>query len=99
MLALKPRLLSFEQAAAVPLVFITAWEALHDRTRITQDQIVLIHASAGGVGHAAIQLAKQAGARVITTISNEEKAAFVKRLGADLIINYHTQDIIAEVMR
>lgn len=99
LLALKPRTLSFEQAAAAPLVFITAWEALHNRARITRDQIVLIHAGAGGVGHAAIQLAKQAGARVITTVSNEEKAAFVKQLGADLIINYRTQDIIAEVMR
>jgi NADPH2:quinone reductase len=57
LLALKPRSLSFEQAAAVPLVFITAWEALHDRARIAQDHIVLIHAGAGGVGHAAIQLA------------------------------------------
>ena len=99
MLALKPRLLSFEQEAAAPLVFITAWEALHDRARIAPDQIVLIHAGAGGVGHAAIQLAKQAGAHVITTVSNEEKAAFVKQLGADLIINYRIQDVIAEVMR
>jgi len=99
LLALKPHTLSFEQAAAVPLVFITAWEALHDRARISPDQIVLIHAGAGGVGHAAIQLAKQAGARVITTVSNEEKAAFVKQLGADLIINYRTQDVITEVMR
>ncbi|HMW20903.1 MAG TPA: zinc-binding dehydrogenase [Nitrosomonas sp.] len=99
LLALKPRTLSFEQAVAAPLVFITAWEALHDRARIMHDQIVLIHAGAGGVGHAAIQLAKQAGARVITTVSNEEKAAFVKQLGADLIINYRTQDVIAEVMR
>ncbi len=99
LLALKPRTLSFEQAAAAPLVFITAWEALHDRARIMHDQIVLIHAGAGGVGHAAIQLAKQAGARVITTVSNEEKAAFVKQLGADLIINYRTQDVITEVMR
>ncbi len=69
-----------------------------DRTRITQDQIVLIHAGAGGVGHAAIQLAKQAGVRVITAVSNEEKSAFVKQLGADFIINYRTQDVIAEVM-
>lgn len=99
LLALKPRTLSFEQAAAAPLVFITAWEALHDRARISPDQIVLIHAGAGGVGHAAIQLAKQAGARVITTVSNEEKAAFVKQLGADLIINYRTQDVITEIMR
>ena len=99
LLALKPRALSFEQAAAVPLVFITAWEALHDRARVAPDQIVLIHAGAGGVGHAAIQLAKLAGTRVITTVSNEEKANFVKQLGANLIINYRTQDVIAEVMR
>lgn len=99
LLALKPRSLSFEQAAAVPLVFITAWEALHDRARIAQDHIVLIHAGAGGVGHAAIQLAKLAGARVITTVSTEAKANFVKRLGADLVINYRSQDVVAEVLR
>lgn len=98
LLALKPHSLSFEQAAAAPLIFITAWEALHDRARITQDQTVLIHAGAGGVGHAAIQLAKLAGANVITTVSNEDKANFVKRLGADLIINYKIQDVVAEVL-
>lgn len=97
LLALKPRSLSFEQAATAPLVFITAWEALHDRARITSGQTVLIHAGAGGVGHAAIQLAKLAGAQVITTVSNEEKASFVKRLGADKIINYLTQDVVTEV--
>ncbi|SDT91493.1 zinc-binding dehydrogenase [Nitrosomonas ureae] len=99
LLALKPRSLSFEQAAAVPLVFITAWEALHDRAHIAQDHIVLIHAGAGGVGHAAIQLAKLAGAHVIATVSTEAKANFVKRLGADLVINYRSQDVIAEVLR
>ncbi|MBP6365941.1 MAG: zinc-dependent alcohol dehydrogenase family protein [Nitrosomonas sp.] len=99
LLALKPHSLSFEQAAAAPLVLITAWEALHDRARITGGQTVLIHAGAGGVGHVAIQLAKLAGARVITTVSNAEKAGFVKRLGADQIIHYPTQDVIAEVLQ
>lgn len=99
LLALKPHALSFEQAAAAPLVFITAWEALHNRTRITRDQTVLIHAGAGGVGHAAIQLAKLAGAKVITTVSGEEKANFVRRLGADKIINYRIQNIVAEVLQ
>ncbi|MBA3756452.1 MAG: zinc-binding dehydrogenase [Nitrosomonas sp.] len=97
LLALKPQSLSFAQAAAVPLVFITAWEALYDRAHIANDQTILIHAGAGGVGHAAIQLAKLAGAKVITTVSSEEKTNFVKRLGADKIIHYPTQDIIAEV--
>lgn len=96
--ALKPRALSFEQAAAAPLVFITAWEALHDRARITSGQTVLIHAGAGGVGHAAIQLAKLAGARVITTVSNEEKADLARQLGADQVINYRTHDVVAEVL-
>lgn len=99
LLALKPRSLSFEQAAAAPLVFITAWEALHDRARMTSGQTVLIHAGAGGVGHAAIQLAKLAGAKVITTVSNAEKAQFVQQLGADFIINYRTHDVAAEVLR
>lgn len=99
LLALKPRSLSFEQAAAAPLVFITAWEALHDRAGITSGQTVLIHAGAGGVGHAAIQLAKLAGANVITTVSNEDKAHFVQQLGADLIINYRTHDVAAEVLQ
>ncbi len=99
LLALKPHSLSFEQAAAAPLVFITAWEALHDRARMTSGQTVLIHAGAGGVGLAAIQLAKLAGAKVITTVSNEEKAQFVQQLGADFIIDYRTHDVAAEVLR
>lgn len=99
LLALKPRSLSFEQAAAVPLVFITAWEALYDRAHITSGQTILIHAGAGGVGHAAIQLAKLVGANVITTVSSDERADFVKHLGVDKIINYQTQDVVAEVLQ
>ncbi|MCE7914084.1 MAG: alcohol dehydrogenase [Nitrosomonas sp. PRO4] len=98
LLALKPQSLSFAEAAAIPLVFITAWEALHDRTHMNSGQKILIHAGAGGVGHAAIQLAKLAGAHVITTVSSDEKADFVARLGADKIINYRTHDVVAEVM-
>jgi NADPH:quinone reductase len=97
LLAIKPSSLTFEQAAAAPLVLITAWEALHDRVRITAGQTVLIHAGAGGVGHIAIQLAKLAGANVIATVSNAEKAAFVAKLGAESI-NYKTQDAVSEVL-
>lgn len=97
LLAIKPASLTFEQAAAAPLVLITAWEALYDRARLTSGQTVLIHAGAGGVGHMAIQLAKLAGAHVITTVSSPEKAAFVERLGADKSINYITQDVDAQV--
>lgn len=99
LLASKPRSLDFAHAAAAPLVLITAWEALHDRARIASGQTVLIHAGAGGVGHIAIQLAKLAGAKVITTVSSDEKAAFTQRLGADKIINYKTHDVANEVMR
>jgi NADPH2:quinone reductase len=79
----KPASLSFAEAAAAPLVLITAWESLFDRARLKAGQTVLIHAGAGGVGHVAIQLAKHAGARVCTTVGSGEKAEFVHFLGAD----------------
>jgi NADPH2:quinone reductase len=94
----KPRQISFVEAAAAPLVLLTAWEALHDRARITEGQRVLIHAGAGGVGHVAIQLAKAAGARVCTTVSSPEKADFAHALGAEFCINYHSEDLVESVM-
>jgi NADPH:quinone reductase len=92
----KPQSLSFEEAAAVPLVLITAWEALYDRARLQAIQTVLIHGGAGGVGHMAIQLAKLRGARVCTTISSEAKAEFVHRLGAELAIDYRCKNIVSK---
>ena len=91
--ASKPDCLDFIDAAAAPLVLITAWEALFDRARIQSGQKVFIHAGAGGVGHVAIQLAKLAGCEVATSVSNSEKADLAKQLGADLIINYKQQDV------
>jgi NADPH2:quinone reductase len=96
---IKPARISYEQAAALPLVAITAWEALFDRAGLKARQTVLIHAGAGGVGHVAIQLAKSAGARVCTTVSTDEKAKFVKRLGADKVIRYQNSDFVEEVMK
>jgi NADPH2:quinone reductase len=95
----KPASIDFTHAAAAPLVLITAWEALFARAHMTEGQTLLVHAGAGGVGHVAIQLAKQMGARVITTVSCDEKADFVRGLGADLVINYRQQDLLEEVMR
>lgn len=92
--ALKPRTLSFAEAAAAPLVLITAWEALYDRARLQAGQRVLIHAGAGGVGHVAIQLAVLQGARVATTISSSTKANFVRHLKAEHIINYRETDFV-----
>jgi NADPH2:quinone reductase len=89
----KPARVDMQHAAAAPLVLITAWEALHDRGRLQEGQTVLIHAGAGGVGHVAIQLAKLAGARVITTVSNQEKAALARELGADVVVNYREEEL------
>jgi NADPH2:quinone reductase len=99
LLAPKPKSLSFIEAAAAPLVLITAWEALHDRAQVQAGHKVLIHAGAGGVGHVAIQLAKLAGASVCATVSTAEKAEFAQRLGADKSILYKEQDVHAEVLQ
>ena len=94
--AKKPQSLSFTEAAAAPLVLITAWEALYDRGRLEAGRRVLVHAGAGGVGHVAIQLAKLKGAEVCTTISSAEKAQFVKELGA-YPINYQETNFVDAV--
>lgn len=96
--ARKPKSLSFAEAAAAPLILITAWEALHDRARLQPEQAVLIHGGSGGVSHAAIQLAKHAGARVCTTISSDEKAEFARSLGAEHTINYRDTDFVESVL-
>lgn len=95
---LKPPRLSFIEAAAAPLVLITAWEALYDRARLAPQQRVLIHAGAGGVGHVAIQLAKLRDAQVATTISSEDKARFATQVGADHCIYYNRIDFVNAVM-
>jgi len=92
-----PAGLGFEEAAAGPLVLITAWEALCGRCCLQEGQTVLVHAGAGGVGHVAIQLARLWGARVATTVSSVAKAAFVRSLGAEEIIDYRAQDVVAAV--
>jgi len=96
-LACMPKGVSFIDAAAAPLVFITAWGALFDRGHLQAGETVLIHAGAGGVGHVAIQLAKMKGARVITTVSNSEKAALVKTLGADEVIHYRDENVLHRI--
>ncbi len=96
--ARKPPTLSMEEAAALPLVWITAWEGLVDRAQLQPNQTVLIHAGAGGVGHVAIQLAKTIGARVAVTVSSSEKAEFAKSLGADHCINYQQTDFVQAIL-
>lgn len=89
--ALKPANLSMEDAASVPLVALTAWQVLVDRAQLQKGQKVLIHAGSGGVGAFAIQLAKHLGATVATTTS-AANAALVKSLGADVVVDYRSQD-------
>ncbi|WP_395398669.1 NADP-dependent oxidoreductase [Arthrobacter sp. UC242_113] len=90
-LALKPASISFEEAASLPLVALTAWQALVERGNVQPGQKVLIHAGAGGVGSIAIQLAKHLGATVATTAS-AANAEFVRGLGADTVVDYRAQD-------
>ncbi|MBC8154397.1 MAG: NADP-dependent oxidoreductase [Bacteroidetes bacterium] len=88
-LALKPEVLSFEQAAAAPLAVLTAWQALTEHGHVQAGDKVLIQAAAGGVGHLAVQLAKSLGTYVIGTASGKNEE-FVRSLGADEFIDYTT---------
>jgi NADPH:quinone reductase-like Zn-dependent oxidoreductase len=94
--ALKPANLSMEQAAGIPLVALTAWQALVDIARLQKGQKVLIHAGSGGVGTIAIQLAKHLGAVVATTTSTAN-VEWVKALGADVVIDYKQQHFEEEL--
>jgi len=93
LLAHKPENLTMEEAAALPLVSITAWDALFNRAKLIPGQHILIHGATGGVGHVAIQLAKWAGATVYTTASTQEKLEIGARLGADVTINYREESV------
>ncbi|HQZ58355.1 MAG TPA: NADP-dependent oxidoreductase [Acinetobacter sp.] len=90
-LSLKPRNLSMQQAASLPLVALTSWQAIVEIAKVQTGQKVLIHAGSGGVGTIAIQLAKHLGAVVATTTSGKN-ADWVKALGADIIVDYKTTD-------
>jgi alcohol dehydrogenase len=89
-IAHKPRTLSHEEAAGLPLVGVSAWQALIETIGLSKGQKILIHGGAGGIGSIAIQLAKHLGAYVATTVSTNDKQ-FAKELGADEVIDYTTQ--------
>jgi alcohol dehydrogenase len=89
-IAHKPKTLSHEEAAGLPLVGVSAWQALVETIGLSKSQKILIHGGAGGIGSIAIQLAKYLGAYVATTVSTNDKE-FVKELGADEVIDYKTQ--------
>jgi NADPH:quinone reductase-like Zn-dependent oxidoreductase len=91
--------LGFEEAAAFPLVFLTAWRMLVTRARLKPGEDVLVWAAGSGVGMATIQIAKLFGARVIATAGSERKLDQAKFLGADQVVHHHQGDVVAEVKR
>jgi NADPH:quinone reductase-like Zn-dependent oxidoreductase len=95
----KPEWLKPEEAAAVPLVFMTAWHMLVTNARVSPGEHVLVLGAGSGVGSAAVQIARLSGARVIATAGSEEKLKLARALGADELINHNEQDIAAEARR
>jgi len=95
----KPPMISFEEAAAIPLVFTTAWQMLVKRAKVKPGDLVLIHGAGSGVSSAAIQIAALYGAEIVVTSSQDQKLAEAKRLGAHHTINYRNQDFLAEVKK
>jgi len=95
-ISLKPKTTDHVHAAAVPIAALTAWQSLFDLAGLSSGQTVLIHAAAGGVGHFAVQFAKWKGARVLGTAS-ARNAEFVKKIGADVVIDYSARKFEEEV--
>lgn len=94
-----PDAIGFGEAAAFPLVSLTAWRMLVTRARLSRGEDVLVWAAGSGVGTAAVQIAKVLGARVIATAGSETKLAKARELGADDVVDHHRQDVVAEVRR
>src|SRR6202007_2723745 len=90
-----PQALSLTEAAAVPETFFTVWHNAFERGRLKEGETLLVHGGSSGIGTTAIQLAKARGARVIVTAGSVEKCDACRKLGADLAINYKTEDFVA----
>jgi acyl transferase domain-containing protein/acyl-CoA synthetase (AMP-forming)/AMP-acid ligase II/aryl carrier-like protein len=97
--AAKPQGLSFEEAATIPITFLTACYGLHYLARLSRGEKVLIHAAAGGVGLAAVQLAQAAGAEIFATAGTPDKRAFLQSLGVQHVMDSRTLDFADEIMR
>ncbi len=91
--------MSFEQAAAFPIAVLTAWHMLHTCNDTQPGQTVIVHSAAGGVGIAAVQIAKAAGTTVIGTVSSEDKIELVRKFGADHVVNYEKDDFADQALR
>jgi len=93
-----PAAMSFEQGAAFPIVYPTSHAALVDRAQLRAGETVLVHAAAGGVGLAAVQIARSLGARVIATAGGADKLAVARSAGAEVLIDYRTEDFVERVL-
>jgi len=94
-----PDEMNFEQAASFPIAVLTAWHMLHTCNDTKPGEFVIVHSAAGGVGIAAVQIAKAAGARVIGTVSSDDKIGLVRQFGADWVSNYETQDFAEQALK
>jgi NADPH:quinone reductase len=92
-----PHGMSMIEAAGLPETYFTVWTNVFQRGALKSGETFLVHGGSSGIGSTAIQLAKEFGAKVITTVGNEEKRRFVEGLGADLAINYQSHDFVAEM--
>src|SRR5436190_5955490 len=92
-----PDTLSFEEAAAAPLVYLTAWRMLITRGRLSPSEDILVWSAGAGVGVACLHLAKLTGARVIATASSDEKCARLRDLGADFVLNHAREDVVKRI--
>ena len=91
--------MNFEQAASFPIAVLTAWHMIHTCNDTKAGQFVVVHSAAGGVGIAAVQIARAAGAKVIGTVSSDDKVDLVRRFGAEWVINYEREDFAAEAIK
>jgi putative PIG3 family NAD(P)H quinone oxidoreductase len=94
-----PAGLSVIEAASLPENFFTVWNNLFDRVDLKRGESVLIHGGSSGIGLTAIQLAREVGATIFTTVGSDEKGAYCRQMGAEHVINYRTQDFVAEIAR
>jgi len=92
-----PDAINFNQAAALPIVYLTAYHMLHTVRRVRKGEAVLVHAAAGGVGTALVQLGKLAGIHLIGLTSKDHKAKVISNMGYDHVINYKTEDVVSRV--
>ena len=93
----KPKHLSFIEAASMPLVFMTSYQMLIERAGLLKDETVLIYGATSGIGMAAIQIAKDVGAKIIATVGDESKVEYAINLGADYVINHNDSDMLQKI--